>query len=60
MIGGSVFGLSKGTWAVALGETVFRDSEYYLIDRKWNLYDFCSTSWFPTCKLLLRRHYVSE
>lgn len=36
MTGGSVFGLSKDTWAVALGGTIFRDSEYYLIDRKLN------------------------
>ena len=58
MTGGSVFGLSEDNWSVALGGTIFRDSEYYLIDRKWN--GFCSTSWFPTCKPLLRRHYVSE
>lgn len=25
MAGGSVFGFTKGTWAVALGGTIFRD-----------------------------------
>ena len=25
MAGGSVFGLTKGTWTVALGGTIFRD-----------------------------------
>lgn len=50
----------KGVWTVALGGTIFRNVEYYLIDREWNLYVFCSASWLLIFKLLLGRYYVSK